>query len=576
MQDKPTPNRRPAAKAVVVGVSVLLLGAVIWLVWGNHPGRTSGSPSVKAGVSFTDVTTSAGIDFLHYNGAYGQKLFPEIMGSGAAWLDADGDGLLDLLLINSASLPGDPKPTPHYNRFYHNLGDGTFADWTERSGLRGGGYGMGVAVGDVDGDDRPDVFVTNLGKNRLYRNRGNGTFEDVTDRAGVGHVGYGSSALFLDYDLDGRLDLFVCNYVRLPEPMSRITCRNPRGELQYCDVHLYDGLTSLLYRNKGDGTFLDVSKSAGISAKRGRSLAVVSGDVDDDGLPDILVANDENPNFLWRNNGDGTFREAGAEMGLAYDQRGETIAGMGLDFGDADRDGQLDVYESGFQSEEKILFHREAPGLFVDRTNAFGIGEISRSYLSFGLGFFDYDLDGWSDLFVTNGHVIDDVHEFNPEILYEQNPLLLRNAGNSRFEVATAALGPYGKAFRVGRGVAFADYDNDGDTDLLVTNNHQSPALLRNDAQRGNHWITIRCIGKRSNREAIGARVTVEAGGVRWVDEVRAGFSYLCSNDSRINVGLGDKSRIDRITVKWPGGRTEEFKGLTPDRHVTLVEGQGV
>jgi len=524
---------------------------------------------------FTDVTEAAGINFLHFNGAYGQKLFPEIMGSGAAWLDADGDGLLDLLLINSAALPGDPNPTPHYNQFYRNLGAGKFEDQTERSGLRGGGYGMGVAVGDIDGDGRPDVFVTNLGKNRLYRNRGEGVFEDITDRAGVGQAGYGSSAVFFDYDLDGDLDLYACNYVQLPNPISEIACRNASGGLQYCDVHLYEGMPSRLYRNNGKGTFADVSKASGIASKRGRSLAVTVGDVDDDGWPDVLVANDENPNFLWSNNRDGTFREAGAEMGLAYDQRGETIAGMGLDFGDADRDGQLDVYESGFQSEQNILFHREAPGLFVDRTNAFGIGEISRSYLSFGLGFFDYDLDGWSDLFVANGHVIDNIQEVNAEILYEQNPLLLRNTGGSGFELATPALGAYGKQFRVGRGVAFADFDNDGDTDLIITNNHQQPVLLRNDAPRSNHWITVRCVRSDGKREALGARITVEAGGTRWVDEVRAGFSYLCSNDPRVNVGLGAASRIDKITVQWPGGGKEEFTGVTPDKQVTLVEGQG-
>jgi hypothetical protein len=531
--------------------------------------------SSTAGAAFTDITTDAGIDFVHFNGASGRKLFPEMMGSGAAWLDADGDGLLDLLLVNGASLPGDPKPSKPGNRFYHNLGGGKFADWTKRSGLTGGGYGMGAAVGDIDNDGDSDVLVTNLGTCRLYLNQ-EGTFTDVTEQAGVSRQGFWSSAAFLDYDADGRLDLYVCNYVDLPEPMDRIQCRNPHGGLQYCDVHLFDGMADALYHNQGNGQFKYVSESAGIAAKRGRSLAVVCYDADADGHQDILVANDENPNFLWRNNGDGTFREAAAEMGLAYDHRGETIAGMGLDVGDVDRDGKPDVYESGFHSEENILFHGEAPGLFVDRTNAFGIGEISRQYLSFGLGFFDYDLDGWSDLFVTNGHVIDDVHQFNTEISYEQTPLLLRNTGGTQFEDRSSALGGYGREPRVGRGVAFADFDNDGDVDLLVSNNHQRVALLRNDTPPGNHWITVRCIGGPSNRDGLGARVTVEAGNVHWTDEIRVAYSYLCSNDPRITVGLGAVKKIDRISIQWPGGRTEEFANLAPDKHLTVIEGQGI
>src|SRR5262249_24262747 len=397
------------------------------------------------------------------------------------WIDADGAGLLDLLLANSACLPGDPHPAPHTNRFYHNMGGGRFEDWTERSGLAGGGYGMGAAVGDFDNDGHPDVFITNLGKDRLYHNRGDGTFEDWTDRAHVGHVGYGSSAAFLDYDNDGFLDLFVCNYTNLPKPMDRIVCWTPAHGRQYCDVHLYDGLPSVLYHNNGNGTFTDVSRKSGIASKRGRSLAVVCGDVNDDGLTDIIVANDENPNFLWRNNGNGTFTEAAAEAGVADGQRGATIAGMGLDLVDVDRDGQPDLYESAFQGEEKVLFHRQGPGFFTDRTNAFGIGAVSRSYLSFGVAFLDYDLDGWPDIVVANGHVIDDVHQFNRTILYEQTPLLFHNEGGQRFTDRTPDLGSYAKAFRVGRGVALADFDNDGDVDLLFTNNHQQPALLRND-----------------------------------------------------------------------------------------------
>jgi hypothetical protein len=492
------------------------------------------------------------------------------MGSGAAWFDADGDGNLDLLLLNGASLPGDPQPRRSSNRFYRNRGDGTFEDRTAASGLAGGGYAMGVASGDIDGDGHTDLFVTHLGMNRLYRNRGDGTFEDVTRQAGVGHSGFGSSAAFFDMDNDGDLDLYVCYYVDLPDPIDRIVCRNPHGGVQYCDVHLYDGQPDRVYRNDGRGVFTDVSRAAGIAGKRGRGLAVICGDVDGDGWCDVIVANDENPNFLWRNNGDGTFTEAAAECGIAYDQRGETIAGMGLDLGDVDGDGLLDLYESGFQSEPNILFRQEAPGFFVDRSGASGIGDFTRGYLSFGLGFLDYNRDGWPDLFVTNGHVIDDVTTFNPDIPYEQRPTLFRNAGG-RFEDATAALGTYGEGRYVGRGAAFADYDNDGDVDILVTHNHQRAALLRCESPRRRHWIAVTVAGPPGNPAAFGARVTLEVGGRKLVRDVRAAYSYLCSNDPRLRFGLGDAARVDRLTVNWPGGRSRTMRNVPADIFLTVT-----
>jgi hypothetical protein len=549
------------------------LGVALGLAACRPPAAPGGgSPPLPDQPVFSDVTESAGIAFTHYNGAFGKKLFPEIMGSGAAWLDGDGDGHQDLLLLTSASLPGDPRPRVARNAYYRNRGDGTFEDRTAASGLAGGGYAMGVAVGDVDRDGDPDVYITHLGRDRFYRNRGDGTFEDRTAAAGLGHEGYGSSAVFFDYDNDGFLDLYVCNYVDLPEPLDRIVCRNPKGRPQYCDVHVYEGLPDVLYHNDGDGTFTEVTGPMGIGAKRGRGLAVVAGDVNDDGFQDLMVANDENPNFLWINEGGKRFREGAAEAGVAYDQRGEAIAGMGLDFGDVDGDGQLDLYESGFQSEPNVFFHRLAPGFFADHTGNLGIGEVTRNYLSFGLGFLDYDLDGWLDLFVTNGHVIDDVTEFNPTIPYEQNATLFRNTGGGRLADATAALGAFGKAKRVGRGVAFADYDNDGDVDFVVTHNHGPAVLVRNDQQTRRRWLGLKLVGEQSNREALGARVTLESGGFRQVREVRAGHSYLSSSDPRLFFGLGDRGGPLRVTVRWPGGKTETREVAAPDRYVTFHE----
>lgn len=524
--------------------------------------------------AFKEVTHQAGLQFVHDNGAYGRKLFPEIMGSGAAFLDANGDGWLDIFLVNGSSLPGHPKPRPKPSRLYLNRGNGTFVDGTSGSGLECAGYGMGAAVGDVDNDGDEDLYVTRVGRNSLYLNQGNGTFKESFRMAPVAAEGFSTSAAFLDYDGDGLLDLYVCRYVAWRGPRDDFACRNPKGKRRYCDVHLYEPVEHLLFRNLGGARFKNVTEQAGIAGRTGRGLAVVSGDYDQDGDPDLFVANDETPNFLWRNEGRGRFVEVAASVGFAYNDRGMATAGMGLDLADADGNGAYDIVESDFQGQRKTLYVNDGLGFFTPNGDARGPGDFTLDRLGFGIGFLDFDLDGWADLFIANGHVIDDIEEFQPGVAYEQTAQLFRNTGGGRFVDVSSQLGAYGELRRVGRGAAFGDFDNDGDPDILVTNNHQEPALLRNEGPHRNRWIGIRCVGKQSNRSGIGVRITLEAGGRTWVDETRAASSYLSSSDPRLLFGLGDAPCVDRLTVTWPGGETQQFRKIAAGRYITIHQGE--
>ena len=555
----------------------LLLACPSVLGCGSVPRDAPGKQS-SAGPAFQDVTQEAGIRFRHDNGGFGKKLFPEIMGSGGAFLDADADGRLDIYLVNCETLPGATSPRRPPSRFYHNLGGGKFEDWTDRSGLGRVGYGMGAAVGDVNQDGHPDLYVTAVGPDRLFLNRGDGTFRDITGPAGMGDPRFGSSAAFLDYDQDGDQDLYVCNYVKLPKPIDDIVCRNPKLGLQYCDVHLYPGDTDRLYRNNGDLTFTDVSAVAGITKRAYRGLAILCSDYDRDGWIDIFVANDENPMILWRNNGNGTFTDVGAETGIAYDGKGRVVAGMGLDMADLERDGMPELYESNFQGEPNILFRMEASGWFVDRTQQSGLSHATMDRLGFGVGFLDFDLDGWRDLIIANGHVIDDVQEFQPNISYTQAAQLFRNVGAGKFEDASSQLGNYAGVKRVGRGALLADYDNDGDVDALLTNNNGVPALLRNQAIENNvknGWITVACEATQGPREAYGTLVEIRAGGITQTAEVRAAAGYLGSNDARVHFGLGSAHQLDGLAVVWPGGKREDFGKPEANRHLIVRQGTG-
>lgn len=536
-------------------------------------GKPATAPPSLPANAFADVTTAAGLAFTHDNGAFGRKYYPERMGAGAAFFDANGDGWLDLFLVNGSPLPGHPAPAPQPSRFYLNRGDGSFADRTSGSGLERIGYGMGAAAGDIDNDGDVDLYVTRIGQSSLYLNRGDGTFTEVAEESGVTSPGYSTSAAFLDYDRDGLLDLYVCRYIPWASPKDDHVCHSPTGERQYCSVHVYPGLEHRLFRNRGRARFEDVTRRAGLAGTVGRGLAVVCGDYDRDGDADIFVANDETANFLWRNSGSGKFTEAAAEVGFAYNENGIATAGMGLDLADADGNGWDDVIESDFQGQRKTLYIADGQGFFVANAGNKGPGDMTLQRLGFGIGFLDFDLDSWPDIFIANGHVNDEIEKTDPTAPYQQTAQLFRNLGEARFEDASARLGPYGKLPRVGRGTAFGDYDNDGDTDLLIANNGQPAALLRNEDPHRHHWIGLRCVGTKSNRSALGARITITAAGRTQSREVRTTASYLSSNDPRVLFGLGTARQVERLEVRWPSGATQQWEHLSADRYLTLKEG---
>jgi hypothetical protein len=533
-----------------------------------------------ASLIFSDASEQARINFRHTNGGFGKKYFPEMMGSGAAWFDYDNDGDLDLYLVNGQWLTvhGSNHRQPA-NVLYRNNGDGIFTDVTSQSGLGDTGYGMGVGVGDYDNDGDADVYVTNFGTSRLYRNNGNGTFADVTEQARAGVKGFASSAAFLDYDKDGFLDLYVCRYVRY-DIEHDIVCLNPAGKKQYCEINAYEGDDDVLFRNNGRGAFTDVSKQAGILGKRGRGLALVCGDFDNDGDTDIFVANDMSGNLFWRNNGNGTFSEDALTSGVQCDENGRPPAGMGADVADYDLDGDFDLHVSNYQFSPNLLFRNEGNGIFRDATAESGLSEPTVRFLGFGLGFYDFNLDGSPDIFVANGHVIDDVEQFNKDARYRQTPQLFLNDGQGKFKEVSRQAGAPFQVRRVGRGVAFGDYDNDGDVDFLMTVNNGKPVLFRNDIRNGTasvpSFLTIKLIGTKTHRDAVGSRVEVMSGQKRQIAEVRSGNSYLSHSDLRLNFGLGQQTKVDWVRVRWLSGKVQEFRDEKARQFLTVVEGKGI
>jgi hypothetical protein len=533
------------------------------------------------GFAFTNVAREAGLTAITiFGGEKTNRYLLETTGCGVALFDFDNDGWLDVFLVNGTTLEGFPAGQAPISHLYRNRGDGTFEDVTAKAGVGVSGWGQGAVAADYDNDGDSDLFVTFYGQNRLFRNEGDGRFADVTARAGVATTGtrWGAGAAFLDYDRDGRLDLFVANYIDLdlakaPTPDSG-TCRY-KGIPVACGPPGLPGGANLLYRNKGDGTFEDVSKRAGILDAAGTyGLGVSTLDFDDDGWTDVYVANDSNPSALYRNNRDGTFTDIGVRAGCAYSQDGKPQAGMGVGVGDYDRNGTVDIVKTNFAGDTTTLYGNLGRGFCEDRTFAAGIG-LNTRWLGWGAGFVDFDHDGWLDIFLANGHVYPEVSQLKTEAAYKQRKVVYRNLGNGRFADVTERLGPPASTPAASRGAAFGDVDNDGDVDVVVNNVHAPPDLFRTESRTDHRWLTVKLVGTTSNRSAIGARVRVTAGDLTLVDEVRGGGSYYSQNDLRVHFGLGDNAGPVQIEVRWPNGGEERWEGIASNRMVELKEGGG-
>ena len=530
----------------------------------------AGSP----GFRFTDVTNQAGIQFQHNSGAFGGKFLPETLGSGCAFLDYDRDGWQDILLINGADWPGH-KTNRTTLRLYHNNGNGTFTDVTSRAGLDVELYGMGVAVGDYNNDGFPDIFITCVGQSRLFRNTGKGTFVDVTTTSGLGkREGLSTSALWFDYDRDGLLDLFVCNYVKW-SPEHDIFCSLDGKHKSYCTPEAYRGATCWLFHNRGDGTFEDVTAASGIFDSSSKSLGVALIDDDRDGWPDLLVANDTQPNKLYRNQHNGTFKDAALEAGLAFSTEGKARAGMGVDVADFENSGTVGVAITNFDNE-MIGLYRGNGKSFEDIAAQAGVGMASKNSLGFGCIFVDINLDGWLDFAVANGHIDETVRNIRGNVGYAQPPQLFLSTGKGDFHDVAAEVGGGFDLPKVGRGLAYGDFDRDGDLDLLLTTNNGPAYLYRNDQMTANRSIRFRLVGTKSNHDAIGAVVHVTAGGLTQSRMVKGGSSYLSQSELPVTFGLEKRDRIERAVIEWPSGRTEEYGNLAAGRSYECVEGKGI
>jgi hypothetical protein len=536
------------------------------------------SRSTGAGVlpdyPFEEVLPSAsGLTWKHVAGKSPQKYLPETTGAGCAFLDYDNDGWMDIYLVNSGNCDFyDPNP-PLRNALYHNNRDGTFTDVTKMAGVAAGGYGQGVAVGDYDGDGFPDLYVTQYGRSILYHNNGDGTFSDVTDKAGVAAPGWSSSALWFDYDNDGRLDLFVCQFVLFSKERSKDCRAGEDAKRGYCIPHLYKPMPSWLFHNNGNGTFTDVSKESGIAGSLGKAWGAVAADLNNDGRLDLFVANDTVQNFLFMNRG-GKFEEIGEQAGIAYSADGRPRSGMGVDAADFDQDGWMDLFVANIDYEMYSLYRNNRDETFDDVAMQTGIARATRLMSGWGLKFFDYDNDGNVDLFLANGNPDDLVEALHPGVSYREPCLLFHNAGKS-FHNVTSQSGPFFTRPLSSRGLAVGDFDNNGALDVLIAVNDDRPVLLRNRVGIRNHWLGLRLIGRNANRDAVGARISWQAGDLKRSVFKTAGGSFLSSHDPRLVLGLGARAKIDWLELRWPApsAAVERFTDLPIDRYITITEG---
>jgi hypothetical protein len=545
--------------------------------------QASAASANPFGVHFRDVTKSAGIHFHHERAASDQKLYLETMGAGVGWIDYNQDGFLDVILVNSGWTPFFHPDKPPQPALYHNNGDGTFTDVTAQAGIHTDGtFFFGVAVADFDNDGYPDIYLTGYRHSVLYHNNGDGTFTDVTAAAGVGDDGaWATAAGWFDYDRDGKVDLLVTNYVQF-DIDHPVTCGEKKpGYRAYCHPDSFSGTSPRLYHNNGDGTFTDVTKKAGLENKDGKSLAVVLADLNGDGWPDIFIANDTQRNFIYLNNGDGTFRDASYTSGAGFSEEGRPEAGMSADAADVRNNGLYDLYVSHLDFELNRYYRNNGDGTFGDATIPSGLGRTNYSNSSFGARFFDFDNDGWRDLLVINGHILDNIALYHPNVTYAEEKKLYRNVGGGKFVDATNAQDEAFRALRVGRGLAIGDYDNDGWLDFLVNNNGEAAQLFHNDgatqpAAKKNHWLTVHLVGTKSNRDGIGAKLKLTAGDFVGYDQAKGGMSYCSAQDPRIHFGLGSHMKIDTLEIDWPSGAHEVIRDLAVDRIVTVEEGKGV
>jgi hypothetical protein len=540
------------------------------------PSPSPTPPRPSGPIEFTDVTSEAGIRFKHNSGAAGKKYLPETIGSGCAFLDYDNDGWQDVLLVNSMDWP-DAKKRKSFPALFRNNKDGTFTDATHQAGLGVEMYGIGVAVADYDNDGNDDIYITAVGPNRLFRNTG-GKFTDVTARAGVGDPGFSTAAAWFDFDNDGKLDLFVGNYVEWT-PQTDQHCTLDGKNKSYCTPQAYKGQPPSLYRNRGNGTFENVTARSGINSSTGKTLGIALLDYDDDGWLDLFVANDTEPNNLFRNNRNGTFTDNAVVAGVAFSESGTARAGMGVDAADYDGSGKQSVVIGNFTNESIALYHNDGSGLFTDEAAASGIGKMSAQSLTFACFFFDYDLDGLLDIFAANGHVSDDISVVQPTVKHAQPPHLFRNRGRKKFEEVTAKLGRALNRAVVGRGAAYGDIDNDGDLDLLVTTNNGPARLLRNENANQNDLLRVKIIGARSNRNGIGAKVVVKTSkGKTLFGMVRTGSSYVSQAELPLTFGLGkpEEGTTVNLEITWPGNQKETIQNIKINQFVVVQEGKGL